>query len=100
MENIKKEKEQLFGGENETIADKYEIGFHTGFMKIYHNLWLCFVHISFEDNLDGYKRLPGIDKINVKLKTVYKTLMMKIRLPEEIQDALFNLNFRQTKNHF
>lgn len=55
MENIKKKKKQLFGGENETIAEKYEIGLHAGFMKIYHNLWLCFILIYFEDNLDGCK---------------------------------------------
>lgn len=53
--HIKKEKEELFAGENEKIAEKYEIGFHTGFMKIYHNLWLCLAHTCYEDNLDGCK---------------------------------------------
>ena len=44
--------------------------------------------------------LPRIDKMSKKLKIVYKTPVMKIRLPEEIQDALFNLNFRQMIYHF
>ena len=44
--------------------------------------------------------LPRIEKMNIKLKAVSKTLLRKIRLPDKLQDAQFNLNFRRTIDNF